>query len=175
LGKIKENSKTSVEESTGLYELKQYKPQINEKCLRFINHRKQAKMQCLKYPDQSTVDNPYNLRPEAHRHFRTKNKEYQKAKIDYLETNSEIKKITGLYKGFKKGYQPRTNIVKAEKGDLVTDSPSVLGRWRNHFSQLLKVHEVSDVRQTEILTSEQLLPESSVCEFGMAIEKLKRH
>jgi len=58
---------------------------------------------------------------------------------------------------------------------LVTDSPSVLGRWRNHFYQLLNVHEVSDVRQTEIVTAEQLLPEPSACEFGMAIEKLKRH
>ena len=80
-----------------------------------------------------------------------------------------------MYRGFKNGYKPRTNIVKDEKGDLVTDSPSVLGRWRNHFSQLLNVHEVSDVRQTEILTAEQLLPAPSACEVGMAIEKLKRH
>jgi len=38
---------------------------------------------------------------------------------------------------FNKGYQPTTNIGKAEKGDLVTDSHSILVRWRNHFSQLL--------------------------------------
>jgi hypothetical protein len=50
-----------------------------------------------------------------------------------------------------------------------------LGRWRNHFSQFLNVHEVSDVRQAEILMAEKLLPEPSACEFGMAIEKLKRH
>jgi Uri superfamily endonuclease len=49
-------------------------------------------MQWLKDPNQSNVDNPYNLRLEASRHFRTKNKEYWKAKIDYLETNSKIKK-----------------------------------------------------------------------------------
>jgi hypothetical protein len=49
-----------------------------------------------------------------------------------------------LYRGrndFKKGYQPRTNIVKDEKGDLVADSQSILARWRNHFSQLLNVPE----------------------------------
>ena len=55
---------------------------------------------------------------------------------------------------FKKGYQPRTNIVKDEKGDLITDSHSNLATWRNHFSQLFNVHEVSDVRQTEIHTAE---------------------
>jgi hypothetical protein len=34
---------------------------------------------------------------------------------------------------FKKGYQPRTNIVK---DDLFTDSHSILARLSNHFSQL---------------------------------------
>jgi hypothetical protein len=58
-------------------------------------------------------------------------------KIDGLETNSKLKSIRGLYRGisyFKKGDQPRTYIVKDEKGDLVTDSHSILARWRNHFS-----------------------------------------
>jgi len=58
-----------------------------------------------------------------------------------------------LYRGisdFKKGFQPRTSIVKDEKGDLVADSHSILARWRNHFSRLLNKHGVTDVRQTEI-------------------------
>jgi hypothetical protein len=50
----------------------------------------------------------------------------------------------------KKAYQPRTNTVKDEKGDLVTDSHSILARWRKHFSQLLSVHGVNDIGQTEI-------------------------
>jgi len=39
---------------------------------------------------------------------------YLKAKIEELETNSTTKNIRDLYRGindFKKGYQPRTNIV----------------------------------------------------------------
>jgi len=43
-----------------------------------------------------------------------------------------------------------TSLVKNEKGDFVTDSHTMLARWRKHFSQLLNVHEVNDVRQTEI-------------------------
>ena len=38
---------------------------------------------------------------------------------------------------FKKGYQPRGNIVKDEKVDLVTDCHSFRARWRNYFSQLI--------------------------------------
>ena len=66
-------------------------------------------------------------------------KEYLKARIKELETNSKIKNIRDLYGGindFKKGYHPRTN-VKDEKGELVADSHNVLAMWRNHFSQLL--------------------------------------
>jgi len=53
--------------------------------------------------------------------------------------------IGALINGFKKGYQPRTTIVKDKKGDLVADSHSIMARWRNYFSQLLNVHEVKDV------------------------------
>jgi len=41
--------------------------------------------------------------------------------------------------GYDKAYQPRTNIVKDEKGDLVAESHSVLVRWRNHFPQPLNI------------------------------------
>jgi hypothetical protein len=58
---------------------------------------------------------------------------------------------------FKKGYQPRTNIVKDEKGDLVADYHSILTRWRNYFSQLLNVQGDNDVKQTEIHTAEPLV------------------
>jgi hypothetical protein len=64
-------------------------------------------------------------------------------------------------KDSKKGYQPRTNIVKDKKGDWVTDSHSIFTRYRSHFSQLLNVHRVNDVQQTEINTAEPLMPEPS--------------
>jgi len=51
------------------------------------------------------------------------------SKIDKLETNRDIKNVRDLYRGisdFTKGKQPRTNTVKDEKGDLVTDFHSIL-------------------------------------------------
>jgi C4-type Zn-finger protein len=53
-----------------------------------------------------------------------KKREYLKSKINELETNSKNKNIRELYRGindFKKGYQPRTNILKDENGNLVAD------------------------------------------------------
>jgi len=58
---------------------------------------------------------------------------------------------------------------------LFADSHSILARWRNHFSQLLTVHGVSDVRQAEIYTEEPLVPEPSAFEFELAVETLKSH
>ena len=83
-----------------------------------------------------------------------------------------------MYRGisdFKKGYQPRTNIVNLEKGVLFADCHSILARWRNHFSPLLNVHRVNDVRQTEIRTAEPLVLELSAFEVELAIKKLKSH
>jgi hypothetical protein len=47
--------------------------------------------------------------------------------------------------------------------------------WKNYFSQLLNVHNVSDVRQTEVDTAEPLVPGPSCLEFEIAIAKLKKY
>ena len=84
-------------------------------------------------------------------------KAYLTAKTEELETTSKIQRIRNLYRGindFKKGYQPRCNIVKDEKDDLMADSHIIVARWRNYFSQLFNVHGVKDVGQAEIHPAE---------------------
>jgi hypothetical protein len=56
---------------------------------------------------------------------------------------------------------------------LVTDSCSISYRCRNHCTQIFNEHGVNDVRQTDIHTTEPLMPEPGSFEFEMAIEKLK--
>jgi hypothetical protein len=43
--------------------------------------------------------------------------------------------------------------VKEENGDILADSHNILNRWENCFSQLMNVHNVSDVRQIEVHTA----------------------
>jgi hypothetical protein len=48
--------------------------------------------------------------------------------------------IRDVYRGiheFKKGCQPRINLMKDENGNLLADSYSILNRWKNYLSQLL--------------------------------------
>ena len=135
-------------------------------------------MQWLQDPCQSNMDNLNSVRREVSRYFRNKKKEYLRAKIEELEANSKIHKNSDLYRGineFKKGYQPRCNIVTDEKVDLVADSHSILVSWRKYFSELFNVHGVKDFGQAEIHTAEPLVAEPSPFEFELAIGKLKSH
>jgi hypothetical protein len=76
---------------------------------------------------------------------------------------------------FKRGYQPRNNLEKDENGNLLADFHNILNRWKNYFSQLLNVHNVSDVRQIEVHTAEPLVPGPSRLEVETAIAKLKKY
>jgi hypothetical protein len=87
---INENIKTSAKERLGLYEWKQHKPRFDGAYLVILDQRKQAKIQWLKDPSQSNVDDLNNVRHDARR-FRNKKKAYLKAKIEEFETNSKIK------------------------------------------------------------------------------------
>jgi hypothetical protein len=65
--------------------------------------------------------------------------------------------------------------MKDKNGDLLADSHNILNRWKNYFSRLLNVHNVSDVRQIEVHTAEPLVPGPSSLGFEIAIAKLKKY
>jgi hypothetical protein len=70
--------------------------------------------------------------------------------------NSKNRNIRYLYRGineFKRGYQPQSNLVKDENGDLLADSENIFNRLKNYFSQVLNVR----TRQIEIHTAEPLV------------------
>jgi hypothetical protein len=99
-------------------------------------------------------------------------------KISELGTNNKNENIRDLYRGineFKKGYQPRINIIKDEGANLHAHPHSVLNSSKNLFNQELNVHWVHDVKQMNIHMAEPLLPEPSLIEVEIAIEKLERY
>jgi hypothetical protein len=65
--------------------------------------------------------------------------------------------------------------VKDENGDLLADSHNILNSWKNYFSQLLNVRNVSDVRQIEVCTAKPLVPGPSRLEVEIAIAELKKY
>jgi hypothetical protein len=130
--------------------------------------------------DQSEIngDNLNNVRREASRYFRNKKRDYLKNKMNELATSSKNKNIRDLYRGineFKRGYQPRNNLVKDENGNVLADSHNILNKWKNYFSQLLNVHNISDVRQIAVHTDEPLVPCPSRREDEIAFAKTKNY
>jgi hypothetical protein len=75
--------------------------------------------------------------------------------------NSDNKDTRDHYKGinqFKTGYQPRTNLVRGG-GNLLVDPHKILNMWKNYFCQLLNVHLVGGVWQTEMHVAELFVPD----------------
>jgi hypothetical protein len=99
-----------------------------------------------------------------------------KEEINELEANSEHKDMRGLYRDvneFKKGYNPRNDLVKDERGNLLADSHKILKRWKDHFCQLMNVHWAGGVRQSEMHTVEPSLPDPRASDVEVAIGKLE--
>jgi hypothetical protein len=57
---------------------------------------------------------------------------------------------------------------------LFADSHNISDRRNNYLSQLLNMHNISDVRQREIHAAQPLVPGPSLLEFGI-VAKLKRN
>jgi hypothetical protein len=58
---------------------------------------------------------------------------------------------------------------------LLADPHNILNRWKNYFSQLLNVHSASNVRHTEVDTTEPLVPGHSPFGAGIPIAKLRKY
>jgi hypothetical protein len=103
-----------------------------------------------------------NVRQEASRHFWNKKREYLKDKIE-LESDSKNKGVRYLHRNtteFKKDYQPRTNLVKDERSDILVDSHKIVSRWENYFCQLLHVQYVGQV----LLSRLKWIQQSHLCQ-----------
>jgi hypothetical protein len=69
------------------------------------------------------------------------------------EKNSKNKNIREIYKGInecKKGYRPRAYVIKKHDGTIVADTPSILSRWEQFFSNLLNVNQSTSHEGSEV-------------------------
>jgi hypothetical protein len=108
--------------------------------LKIIRSEETRQITVVELPSDISGDSLNNVRCKPSRHFWIKKREYLKHKMKELAMNNKNKNNRDPYRGtnkIKKGYQPRSNLVKDENGDLLADSHNILNRWKNHFAQLL--------------------------------------
>jgi hypothetical protein len=100
LKNIKDDIKTSAEDSQNPYKLKKHKPWFGKKkCFRVLDQKKQVKVEWLQDPKQSNADSLNIASREARRHIRNKNSEYLITKTNDLESNNKTKNSKVLYRG----------------------------------------------------------------------------
>jgi hypothetical protein len=115
-----------------------------------------------------------DIRREASRNIRRKIRECLRNKINETETQSKNKKIEDLYRGineFKKGYQPRTKLVKRDRYDLLKDPNKTLNRI--YYCQLLNVPGAGVVKLNAMHTAELLVTGTRATAVEGVIGKLK--
>jgi hypothetical protein len=65
----------------------------------------------------------------------------RKTELMSLQLIVRTRTLRYLYKGkneFQRDYQPRSNLLKDENGDLLAYSHNILNRWKSSFSPLLR-------------------------------------
>jgi hypothetical protein len=92
--------------------------------LKIIRSKETSQIALVKDPSEISGDNSNNARLECGRHFRKQKKEYLKEDINELARNNKRDLYVGINE-FKRGYQPRSNLVKGEIADLVADSHNI--------------------------------------------------
>ena len=109
----------------GLYGQKQYGLMKN-----VYNSQNEGSWQkCSVDRIQTTKGSVDNLNSEISSQWTLKKRENLTNKINKLETNNleeEYQRLVQWYYDFKKSYQPRSNVVKDQKCDLVAVSHSIL-------------------------------------------------
>jgi hypothetical protein len=90
-GTLLEKTKISAKENIGLCESKSYNPWFDDKCLKLVDQKKQAKLQRLQDPSEVNEVNLHTVSRKASRHFKNKKREYLKEKINEIELNRQIR------------------------------------------------------------------------------------
>jgi hypothetical protein len=122
---IRENIKISAQEGLGYREPKHSKPWFDKERSKLADRRKQAKLQWLQDSSEVNEDNLSDVRWDASRHFRNKNREYLKGKINELESNKENRQ-TEMHTAKSSVPDPSASEVEVATGKLKRyKSPSV--------------------------------------------------
>ncbi|XP_018357102.1 PREDICTED: uncharacterized protein LOC108757188 [Trachymyrmex septentrionalis] len=170
----------SAEATVGFCKRNKNKPWFDEECVKIVKVRNEARITWLAQNTKETRDQFLKIRQEAHNMFKIKKRQYLKRKIEEIDENCKSSNVRGTYMGinnFRKGFQARTEMVKDENDNLVTDTTAVLNTWKNYFDRLLNVESENDreIENFEYHTAEPRINEPTISEVESAIKKLKNH
>ena len=119
-------------------------------------------------------------RREEKRVHRRKKREYEKRILEELEiaySTRDTRKFYRKLNDVKRGFQPRTSMVRKRNGEIASHQTDVIDTWKEHFDELLNSNEHLRANRSNLQvndTDEELI-EPSVEEIKAAIKKLRNN
>ena len=109
---------------------------------------------------------------------RRKKRELLNAHINEVENNRRNRRTREQYKGVsevRKGYQPRSNMVRDKNGNMLVNEEQIKDRWKEYFSELLNRPDPEEpVENVEEMNEEEVQGWTDI-EVRAAINRLKNH
>ena len=122
---------------------------ITEETLKLIEKRRS-----MKEGGASVASLEYrNARKEIQRACRRDKKQHLLQKCTSIEAHSKLgnsKDMYGEIRSLTRKFKPSLNVIKDKEGNTLTESPDILGRWKEYCSELYEdEEEEEEVEETE--------------------------
>ncbi|KAL4152688.1 hypothetical protein QTP88_000521 [Uroleucon formosanum] len=168
--------KTTALEHLGKKKKVQKHKWFNDKCQSAIEERDKARSLMLTNPNTENNNNFAQKLREAKRIIRREKRLWEKERIKQIEDNRTNPKLFFKQtKELKTGYNPRTEIMKEENGELVTEGEEIAKQFGKVFEELLNPQTHQDHTQIEYYTAEPEDVEPTDDEVRMIINTLKNN
>lgn len=113
---------------------------FDEDCENAIKARIEARNRNLQRSTRRSKEEYKEARKKVNKLCRRKKRLWQKSKIEHIELLAQRGDVRGMYAGIrreKNGFQARSNMCEDKNGNLLTDTSAILGRWAEHFAEVL--------------------------------------
>ena len=176
---IKDNIRLNADQIIGHILPRKRNDWFDDECKTALDNKNEAYKNYLQRPTRAKRQIYEDLRRTANKLCRHKKRRILNDKLIELDDNFKSKNIRNAFKiakSIKTGYVAKTNLVKDETGQILSNSDKIKTRWQEYFQQLLNPTNMDYQEvERESNTSENEIDEPSYDEIEAAIKALKNN
>ncbi|XP_039278735.1 uncharacterized protein LOC111055532 [Nilaparvata lugens] len=149
---------------------------FDEECSRALQRKNEAWRDMMGRETRLKRERYKEIRRTASKICRKKKREWQKKRLEDIETAYLRNDVGGFYQRvdtIKRGYQPRLKLCKDQEGQIIGEENKVLETWEEYFKEQLSIERDNEEFADEIMTAEPLVEPPTMQEVQEAIDKLK--
>lgn len=116
---------------------------FDQDCIQAISRRNMARRNYLERSTRSKRIAYEDAKREAKEIIKKKKRAYMNLIMTKAEENFRDRNPREAYRSinfFKRGYQPKTTLCRAQDGELLAEKGKVMDRWRQYFQKLLNLN-----------------------------------